>query len=142
MVATDPSTNYMFRSTPQANAGLRNGGIVSFHLGKMLGGSGSHNDMIYMRGNPKDWDSFSSIVGDAGYNYINILPHFKRTENFVGELINPGESEYYGTGGPMGVTTDLPAIADSWFAAGAELGYEAADPNAQQRKSMYIQSYN
>jgi len=101
----------------------------------MLGGSGSHNDMVYMRGNPRDWDTFSQIVGDEGYNYANIVPHYKRTENFVGELVNPEESEYYGIGGPMGITTDLSPITVPWFAAGEELGYVSADPNGFQRKS-------
>lgn len=54
--------------------------------GKMLGGSGSHNDNIYNRGSPWDYDNFANITGDASWKYKNILKHFKRVENYVGEL--------------------------------------------------------
>lgn len=60
--------------------------------GRMLGGSGSHNDMIHQRGSPQDWDSYAAAVGDASWSYQNVLPLFKKSENFVGELINPAES--------------------------------------------------
>jgi len=59
----------------------------------MLGGSGSHNQMVYMRGSPRDWDGYAALVGDDGYNYTNILRHYKNTERFVGTVLNDIEGK-------------------------------------------------
>ncbi|OXA44846.1 Oxygen-dependent choline dehydrogenase [Folsomia candida] len=135
-VATDPDSNYLYKSIPQRNMSLSNGGIVGLETGKMLGGSGSHNDLCHQRGSPHDWDSYAAMVGDASWSYQNVLPLFKKTENFVGQLLNPEESDYYGYDGPLTVGTHLPAIFSKWAEAGIELGYPVADPNAQQIPSF------
>jgi len=109
---------------------------VGLETGKMLGGSGSHNDLVHQRGSPLDWDSYAAMLGDASWSYENVLPLFKKTEHFVGELINPDESDYYGSGGPLTVGTHMPPEMTRWAQAAAELGYTVADPNAQQIPSF------
>lgn len=50
----------------------------------MLGGSGSHNDMIYSRGNPQDYDNWADLLNDDSFNYSNVLKYFEKLDNFVG----------------------------------------------------------
>lgn len=66
--------------------------IVKLETGKMLGGSGSHNEMIHQRGNPLDWDGYAAMLGDASWRYENVLQFFKKSEDFVGELLQPDQA--------------------------------------------------
>ena len=61
--------------------------------GKVLGGSSAINGMIYIRGHRLDYDGWA-YAGNAGWGYRDVLPLFKRSEDFDG-----GESEYHGAGG-------------------------------------------
>jgi len=57
----------------------------------MLGGSSSHNEMIYFRGHPNDWNGYARKLRDESYNYTNIIEHYKATEHFIGKLLNARE---------------------------------------------------
>ena len=61
--------------------------------GKVLGGSSAINGMIYIRGNRLDFDDWA-YQGNAGWGYEDVLPLFKRSEDF-----DAGESEYHGARG-------------------------------------------
>ena len=63
--------------------------------GRMLGGSSSLNAMIYIRGNPLDYDGW----GLPGWGWDDLLPYFKRAEDN-----ERGESEFHGAGGPLPVS--------------------------------------
>ena len=65
--------------------------------GKVLGGSSSLNGMIYIRGHRLDYDHWA-YLGNVGWSYADVLPLFKRSEDFDG-----GESEYHGVGGELHV---------------------------------------
>jgi choline dehydrogenase len=65
--------------------------------GKMLGGCSSINAMIYIRGHRRDYDAWAE-AGNAGWGYDDVLPYFKRAEDF-----EDGESQYHGAGGPLHV---------------------------------------
>ena len=86
--------DWAYETEPQA---ALNGRRYSIRRGKMLGGCSSINAMIYQRGNPKDYDHWASL-GNQGWSYADLLPLFKRSENF-----EPGASEYHGVGGPLNV---------------------------------------
>ena len=62
--------------------------------GKVLGGSSSINAMIYIRGNPLDYDEWG-----PGWTWDEMLPYFKRAEDN-----ERGEDEYHGAGGPLPVS--------------------------------------
>jgi choline dehydrogenase len=62
--------------------------------GKVLGGSSSINAMIYIRGNPLDYDEWG-----PGWTWDEMLPYFKRSEDN-----ERGESELHGAGGPLPVS--------------------------------------
>ncbi|ODM86677.1 Glucose dehydrogenase [FAD, quinone], partial [Orchesella cincta] len=91
-VGYDPGTNYFWPSVPQRFASQDTDGVIISHLGKMLGGSGSHNDMVHNRGSPKDYDNYAEVANDSSWRYENVLEHFKKYENFIGELFT-GEHE-------------------------------------------------
>ena len=46
----------------------------------MIGGSGSINAMIYLRGNRADFDEWAANGAD-GWSYDEVLPYFKRSED-------------------------------------------------------------
>lgn len=86
--------------------------------GKTLGGSSSMNAMIYIRGNPRDYDHWHSL-GNAGWSFADVLPYFKKAENH-----ERGASEYRAVGGPLNVT-DLRSVnplSRAFVEAGVELG--------------------
>jgi choline dehydrogenase len=66
--------------------------------GKVLGGSGSINAMIYVRGNRADFDEWAA-GGAEGWSYDEILPYFKRSEDN-----ERGEDAFHGVGGPLAVS--------------------------------------
>ena len=62
--------------------------------GKVLGGSSSINALVYIRGNPLDYDEWG-----PGWTWEEMLPYFKRAEDN-----ERGESEFHGAGGPLSVS--------------------------------------
>ncbi|ODM87919.1 Oxygen-dependent choline dehydrogenase [Orchesella cincta] len=99
--------------------------VIISHLGKMLGGSGSHNDMVHNRGSPKDYDNYAEVANDSSWRYENVLEHFKKYENFIGELFTGEHEENYGHEGPITIDTDTPPFLPIWFDVANELGYKA-----------------
>jgi choline dehydrogenase len=65
--------------------------------GRMPGGGSSINGMIYIRGDAKDYDDWSS-AGCEGWSYREVLPYFRRSED-NGRLAD----RFHGTGGPLSV---------------------------------------
>src|SRR5687768_15226528 len=75
---SDLDWNYQTEAEP----GL-NGRVIPIARGKVLGGSSSLNAMIYIRGNRRDFDHWS-YLGNDGWGYEEVLPLFKRSENYAG----------------------------------------------------------
>lgn len=48
--------------------------------GKMLGGSDSFGHLVYVRGNPRDFDEWA-VNGCKGWSYEEVLPYFIKSEN-------------------------------------------------------------
>ncbi|MBV8887437.1 MAG: GMC family oxidoreductase N-terminal domain-containing protein [Chroococcidiopsidaceae cyanobacterium CP_BM_RX_35] len=87
--------------------------------GKVLGGSSSINFMMYVRGNPHDYDHWQSL-GNTGWSYQDVLPYFKKSEHS-----SRGTSELHGVDGELSVTDLItPAVVSKRFVdACVSMGY-------------------
>ena len=85
-----------YNTIPQAGF---NGRLGFQPRGKVMGGSSSVNAMVYTRGNPHDYNTWSSL-GNAGWSYQDVLPYFKKSEH--NECF--GANAYRGVGGPLNVS--------------------------------------
>ncbi len=101
--------------------------------GKVLGGSSSINGLVYVRGNPQDFDRWEA-EGAAGWNYAAVLPYFRRAETRA-----EGGDAYRGDSGPLQTsygTLSNPLHA-AWLAAGEQAGYpRTADINGYQQEGF------
>jgi choline dehydrogenase len=91
--------------------------------GKVLGGSSSINGMVYMRGDPSDFDRWAQL-GNRGWSYADVLPYFKRAEGYEG-----GEDVFHGGSGPL-KTSKVKAfhpLSKAWIDAGIAAGYPYND---------------
>ena len=77
--------SYIYSTVPQRNCCRVNvNQTLRFPRGKGLGGSSSINGMMYIRGNPKDFDRSANLTSDPTWAYNNVLPYFKKSENYQG----------------------------------------------------------
>jgi len=83
--------------------------------GRVLGGSSSVNAMVYIRGNPRDYDEW----GVPGWSWADMLPYFMKAEDN-----ERGASELHGVGGPLPVSEGRSrnAIAEAFVEAGVQAG--------------------
>ena len=52
--------------------------------GKVIGGSSSVNGMVYVRGDPSDFDQWAQL-GNRNWSYEDCLPYFRKSESYEGE---------------------------------------------------------
>lgn len=114
----NPRYNWMYASDPEPGTHDR---PIHTPRGKVLGGSSSINGMLYVRGNPADYDGWAQL-GCRGWTYDEVLPLFKRSETYEGR----GDPEFRGRGGPLKVEdyrTILP-LTHNFVKAAQEAGFE------------------
>ena len=117
----DPRVNWMHRSEPEDALGGRRG---YWPRGKVLGGSSSINAMVFVRGQPADYDDWRD-AGNPGWGHEDVLPYFRRMEDS-----ERAEDAWRARGGPLHVSdvaADLHPLCRSFVAAGVELGYVSVD---------------
>ena len=114
LLIDNPSANWRYRSEPEENTSNRQ---IPIPRGKLLGGSSSINGLVYVRGNKLDYDTWAQM-GNTGWSYDDVLPFFKKMENYQGEV-----SELRGTEGPLKVSevVDRNPIYDGLFKAAKEI---------------------
>jgi choline dehydrogenase len=133
-VFNDKRLNWAYESEPEPALLNR---VMYQPRGKVLGGTGSINGMIYCRGNLEDYESWLR-AGCTGWGYADVLPWFRKAEDQ-----QRGADEFHGVGGPL--TVSGPAyrhpLADAFIAGAVELGHPAnADFNgASQDGAGYFQ---
>jgi choline dehydrogenase-like flavoprotein len=91
----NPRVNWMFDSAPEPQLNNR---TLYLPRGRLLGGTSSINGMVYMRGDPGDYDHWRQL-GCTGWDWDSVLPFFKKAENNV-----RGADEFHGVGGPLRVS--------------------------------------
>ena len=112
----NPAMNWNFRTEPEDSVSGRS---IPVPRGRVLGGSSSINGMLYVRGQALDYDVWGQL-GNRGWSYSDILPYFKKAENF-----ERGGDDFRGGGGPMNVADmyERHALIDAFIDAGVEMGY-------------------
>jgi choline dehydrogenase-like flavoprotein len=113
---TNPAYNWRFRTEPEEATGGR---VIAVPRGKGLGGSTLINGMIYVRGQPQDYDQWAQ-AGCTGWGFEDVLPYFRRIEDFAGPA-DPLRAR----GGPLPIVevAERPALAEAFIAAAEAAGY-------------------
>ena len=112
--------NWKYYTEPESHlAGRR----VFWPRGKVLGGSSTINGMIYVRGNPADYDGWEQL-GLPGWSYDRILPLFRRSEAHVER-----DDAFHGGQGELTVQRAQGdnALFDAYVEAGQQAGYPFTD---------------
>jgi len=121
-----------FHSEPEPHLGGR---VLATPRGKVIGGSSSINGMVYVRGHARDFDHWAE-QGASGWSYADVLPYFRRMENWHGET---GEAEYRGDSGPLHITRGPRAnpLFNAFIEAGRQAGYPVTpDYNGRQQEGF------
>lgn len=118
--STDPSVTWRFQHEGTPAIYDR---AIPFIQGKTLGGSSAVNGMVYNRGQPSDFDNWAR-QGNPGWDYLSVLPYFRRIERFIGE----GEDAFRGREGliPVARIARREPVCDSFIRGAIETGIPAA----------------
>ena len=111
------AVNWMYMTEPSPDAGNR---PSYWPRGKVLGGSSSINAMVYVRGNPRDFDDWYE-AGNPGWSFDELLPYFKRIETW-----QHGSDDYRGGDGPLkvsDVSSQLHPLCKNFISAAKEIGF-------------------
>jgi choline dehydrogenase len=98
--------------------------------GKLIGGSSAINVLMYVRGNPKDYDKWAEL-GNPGWSYEDVLPYFIKSENSQID----GDEGYHGKGGFWNVEYALPPseIFPNFVDGNDELNASIVDYNGRNQ---------
>ena len=125
------AVNWMYMTEPSPDADNK---PSYWPRGKVMGGSSSINAMVYVRGNPKDFDEWSEM-GNPGWSYQDVLPYFKRMESWQN-----GADSYRGGKGPLKVsevTNQLHPLCKNFLSAAQEIGINLnRDMNGEKQEGV------
>ena len=112
----NPLYDWRYQSEPEPFMGGRR---VAHARGKVLGGSSSINGMIFLRGNPQDYDRWAARPGLEHWSHAHCLPYFKRAES----RLQP--DDYHGGDGPLRLETGpcTNPLFEAFFAAAEQAGH-------------------
>ena len=121
---TDPRFNWRFATEPEDNT---RGRVISVPRGKGLGGSTLINGMIYVRGQPGDYDAWAR-AGATGWGAADVMDVFRQIENYAPRDASPGDASPgdagRGRGGPMHVeqVAERYPVSDAFLQAAQQDG--------------------
>jgi choline dehydrogenase len=86
--------------------------------GKVIGGSSSINGMMYLRGQPEDYDGWEEL-GNEGWGWKEISRCFRKMEDH-----QLGADEFRGAGGPLHISIPYKkdALNEAFLSAGEQMG--------------------
>jgi len=125
-----PKYNWGYESEPEPHLDNRR---LHCPRGKVLGGSSSINGLVYVRGNPLDFERWEE-EGAAGWGYRHVLPYFRRAETRA-----EGGDEYRGSNGPLHTQygTLKNPLYRTFIEAAKQAGYpETEDINGFQQEGF------
>jgi len=126
----DPRYNWKYYSEPEPHLHNRK---IFCPRGKMIGGCSAHNGMVYVRGNPNDYERWASY-GLKDWSYEKVLPYFKKIETW-----SEGGNEYRGNNGllPVNQSKNKNPLFKAFIDSAAEAGYEAnPDMNGKRQEGF------
>jgi choline dehydrogenase len=92
----NPKADWIDRAEPDPS--LNNREIIWNH-GKMLGGGGGINGMVYIRGQRSDYDAWEA-AGCTGWGFNDVQPYFMKNEDWRGE----GDFQSHGRTGHLSIS--------------------------------------
>lgn len=112
-----PTLTWGYKAEPDAGIAGR---AINYPRGKVLGGSSSINGMIYIRGQPEDFDHWAQL-GNRGWSWDDVLPFFKKAERWEGPA-----DDVHGKDGPLYTSAgaDRPLLCQAAIEAGQQTGLE------------------
>lgn len=107
---------WKFRSEPDPGT---NGRSIVYTRGRVIGGSSSINGMIYIRGQPEDFDHWAQL-GNRGWSWDDCLPYFRGAERWEGD-----GNAVRGKDGPLFTSKmDRSPLCEMVIEAGKQVGLE------------------
>lgn len=105
--------------------------------GKVVGGSSSINGMVYVRGHARDFDHWAE-KGATGWSYADVLPYFKRMENWDSGG-HGGDVDWRGSDGPLYVKRGRREnpLYQAFVDAGNQAGFELTDDYNGQKQEGF-----
>ena len=104
--------------------------VYTGRVARRSGGSSSINGMLYVRGNPADFDGWAQM-GCRGWSFDDVLPYFRKSEDYK----QGADAEYRGKSGPLKVEdyrTILP-LTHQFIEAAQQAGHKfSKDLNGRQ----------
>jgi choline dehydrogenase len=131
LLIDNPAANWLYQSEPEPNTANR---TIPVPRGKLLGGSSSINGLVWVRGQPLDFDTWAQM-GCRGWSWHDVAPLFTRIETFV----DGDGSNGRGTSGPLKVSTvpDQNPLYDALFAAAKAAGFKLnPDYNSEDQEGI------
>ncbi len=116
----NPKFNWLYSSEPESD--LNNRKIIQ-PRGKVLGGSSSINGLLYIRGQPEDFDHWRQL-GNVGWSFDDVLPYFRRSEDQ-----ERGPDALHGVGGPLAVSnvSEPHPLCEAFIEAAQQAGFPRND---------------
>ena len=100
-------------------------GEIHVAQGKVIGGGGSINGQVFLRGIPQDFDDWASW-GNEEWSYIKVLPYFRKAETDLDI-----KDDFHGTDGPLPISRKVgetwPVIQSAFHTACLQNGFDTTD---------------
>ena len=126
----NPAANWLYDSDPEERTARR---AIPVPRGKLLGGSSAINGLVWVRGQPEDYDSWAAM-GAPGWAWKDVAPLFTRIEDFERQ-----DAKGRGHGGPVHVSIvpDQNPLYDALFRAAGEAGFRTnPDYNGENQEGI------
>ena len=133
----NPDVTWPYMTEPQQ---YLNGKPQRWTRGRVVGGSGSINGNLFARGDPAEYDNWRDNLGCSGWGYSDMLPVFKRMEDFP-----EGDPALRGRGGPIHCTRldQFDKLSGAFVKACTEAGYrELPDYNDGSYEGAFFLQYS
>ncbi|XP_046661244.1 glucose dehydrogenase [FAD, quinone]-like [Homalodisca vitripennis] len=146
--AINSDLDWQFHTEPESTncRGMANNSCT-WAAGKVIGGSSTINGMLYIRGNPRDYDQWENL-GNRGWSYRYLLSYFKKSEDLRSKEVEADENavKYHRKGGYLKIETFKKNI--DWYKkviseGFSELGLHSfPDINADHHEGFFLSSRN